>query len=263
MIVDGKKLAADVYEELAKERASLPAGLSLGIIACEPDAVIESFVRIKERAAARLGVALVRRDVPASAGEKGILAAMEELAGATAGIIVQLPLPKNIDVEKVLAAIPGSKDVDGIGGAPACEPPVALAIEEILAQNGIEAGGKNAVVIGAGRLVGAPAAKLLERLGAHVRVMTREEGSTELLKDADIIVSGAGEPGLITPDMIRDGAVLIDAGTSESSGKVRGDAEPACAEKCSVFTPVPGGVGPVAVAMIFKNLFALARGKLS
>jgi len=259
MIVDGKKLAADVYEELAKERANLPAGLSLGIIACEPDAVIESFVRIKERAAARLSIALVRRDVPASAGEKGILDAIDELASKTAGIIVQLPLPKNIDVEKVLAAIPGIKDVDGIGAAPVCEPPVALAIEEILMRSGVEVGEKSAVVVGAGRLVGAPAAKLLERLGAQVRVMTREKGGTELLKDADIIVSGAGEPGLITPEMLRDGAVLIDAGTSEQGGRVRGDADPACAEKCSVFTPVPGGVGPVAVAMIFKNLFFLAR----
>lgn len=118
--------------------------------------------------------------------------------------------------------------------------------------------GKKATVVGSGRLVGAPAARLLRELGAEVQVLEKGD-SLDVLKDADIIVLGAGEPGLVKPEHLKEGVVLIDAGTSESNGKVAGDADPACAEKAALFTPVPGGVGPIAVAMIFKNLFALAK----
>ncbi|HVM73442.1 MAG TPA: bifunctional 5,10-methylene-tetrahydrofolate dehydrogenase/5,10-methylene-tetrahydrofolate cyclohydrolase, partial [Candidatus Paceibacterota bacterium] len=104
-----------------------------------------------------------------------------------------------------------------------------------------------------------PAAELLKSLGAQVSIVTRQSGSLEQLHDADIIVLGAGDPGFVKPEMIKKGVILIDAGTSESAGKVVGDADPTCAEKCSVFTPVPGGVGPIAVAMIFRNLFDLAN----
>ena len=104
-----------------------------------------------------------------------------------------------------------------------------------------------------------PAALILRRRGGNVTTVTLEEGSLEELRDADIIVSGAGSPGLIKPGMIKEGAVLIDAGTSESGGKVVGDASPECANKCALFTPVPGGIGPIAVAMIFKNLSALVK----
>jgi methylenetetrahydrofolate dehydrogenase (NADP+)/methenyltetrahydrofolate cyclohydrolase len=138
-------------------------------------------------------------------------------------------------------------------------PPVAGAIVEIFVRNGVSASGKKAVVVGAGKLVGTPAAQLLRDLGAHVTVVTHTRGSLEELKDADIVVLGAGEPGLVKPEMLKQGVVLIDAGTSESSGKLAGDADPACAHVASVFTPVPGGVGPIAVAMIFKNLLTLAR----
>ena len=122
-----------------------------------------------------------------------------------------------------------------------------------------EIAGKGAVVVGAGRLVGAPSAWLLKSLGANVSMFTLERGSIEDLKTADIVVSGAGNPGFIKPEHLKEGVALIDAGTSELNKKIQGDADPACAEKASVFTPVPGGVGPVAVAMIFKNLFDLVQ----
>jgi methylenetetrahydrofolate dehydrogenase (NADP+)/methenyltetrahydrofolate cyclohydrolase len=136
---------------------------------------------------------------------------------------------------------------------------VAEAISEILVRVNFSAAGKKAVVVGAGRLVGAPAIELLKDIGAHVSVITHTEGSLDELKDADIVVLGAGEPGLVKPEMLKEGVVLIDAGTSESAGKLAGDASPECAEVASVFTPVPGGIGPIAVAMIFKNLFTLAK----
>src|SRR3989338_7099246 len=149
---------------------------------------------------------------------------LEELIKTCDGVIVQLPIPNS---EALLAALPPKKDDDALGLAP---------------------------------LVGAPAAKLLRELGAEVSVITQTRGSLEQLKTADIVVLGAGEPGLIKPEMLKQGVVLIDAGTSEQGGKLSGDATEACAAVASVFTPVPGGIGPIAVAMIFKNLSDLARG---
>lgn len=256
MIVDGRQIAEEIYARL-KERGAL-FGARLGIVCMEPDAVIESFVRIKSRSAQRLGVELVREDVAGPSGTAGIIAAIGRLVPATQGVIVQLPLPSSVDLVGVLAALPGTHDVDGIGPEARVMPPVARAVREILARTGIEPRGRNAVVVGAGRLVGAPVARMLSESGAEVAVLTKGD-ALDALSSADIIVSGAGEPGLIRPGMIREGAVLIDAGTSEQGGRVRGDADPACAEKCAVFTPVPGGVGPVAVAEIFENLEELAR----
>ncbi|MDZ4226464.1 MAG: bifunctional 5,10-methylenetetrahydrofolate dehydrogenase/5,10-methenyltetrahydrofolate cyclohydrolase, partial [Patescibacteria group bacterium] len=178
------------------------------------------------------------------------------------GIIVQLPHP---NADELIAKLPPEKDVDAVGLPPAggalVHTPVAEAISEIFVRSGVAAAGKKAVVVGKGRLVGKPAAELLQSLGAHVTVLTQTSGSLEELQDADIVVLGAGSPGLIGPDMIKEGVVLIDAGTSEAGGKLVGDAQPGCAHVASVFTPVPGGVGPIAVAMIFKNLLTLARHK--
>ena len=141
-----------------------------------------------------------------------------------------------------------------------CSPPVAEAIKEVLRLHDVRPRGKIAVVVGAGRLVGAPAAKLLRELGAEVSVITQTSGSLVELKTADIVVLGVGEPGFIKTEMLKQDVVLIDAGTSEQGGKLAGDADPACISVASVFTPVPGGIGPIAVAMIFKNLSDLARG---
>lgn len=239
MLVDGKKIAEEIIAGLG---ASL-RGKRLGIVVGVQDSATDSFVKIKSRVAARLGVAVVR-------GE------LEELLKTCDGVIVQLPISNS---EALLAALPPDKDVDALGPAPLVRTPVAGAIAEILRLHEVEPRGKKSVVIGAGRLVGAPAAKLLRELGADVSIITQAHGSLEQLKVADIVVLGAGEPGLIKPEMLKHGVVLIDAGTSEQGGKLAGDADPSCAEVCSVFTPVPGGVGPIAVAMIFKNLFELSK----
>lgn len=262
MIVDGKAIAEDLYTELEKRRALIKRAVQLGIVVAGIDPVIESFVGIKMRCAKRLDIDMPRVDLDAGADTEDIIDAVRKLAPDVDGLIVQLPLPKNVDVNAALSAIPDDKDVDAISPlAELIEAPVALAVVEILQRSGIDLKGKRAVVVGAGRLVGAPTAKLLKKLGASVSMFTLEEGSIEDLKDADIVVSGAGNPGFIKPEHIKEGVALIDAGTSELSGKVVGDCDPACAEKAAVFTPVPGGVGPVAVAMIFKNLFDLIEKK--
>lgn len=255
MIIDGKAIAEDIYGSIKLLRS-----LTLGILVGAENPVTDSFVRIKEKAAARLGVRLVRRELAHDTTTDAAVAGVVALAETTDGIIAQLPLPHGINIETVLAAIPSEKDVDGISPHPKVRPPVAGAVAEILLRAGADVRGKKAFVIGSGRLVGAPVAALLANLGADVHVITLGD-SLDGLKDADIVVSGAGKPGLIVPEHIRDGVVLIDAGTSESEGKVAGDVDPACIGKASVFTPVPGGVGPVAVAMIFRNLSILSNTK--
>lgn len=185
-------------------------------------------------------------------------------------IIVQLPLPAGVNAKDVCDAIPPEKDADVLsdsarqkfarGDTDALIPPVVGAIAEIFHAHAIDPRGKKAVIIGRGFLVGAPAAMWLAQQGAQVTVINRStENFAEPLHDADIVVSGAGAPHLITPDMLKRGVLLIDAGTSESDGTIVGDIDPACAKLASLFTPVPGGIGPLAVACLFENAVALVE----
>jgi methylenetetrahydrofolate dehydrogenase (NADP+)/methenyltetrahydrofolate cyclohydrolase len=200
--------------------------------------------------------------------EEDALAAVKE-AGPDA-VIVQLPLPAEFDAQKILDAIPLEKDADVLSSQAYARfeaggglvPPVAGAVMKILTHAGVSVAGKKAVVIGEGRLVGKPVAVALARAGAAVaKVSTSTQSKDELYRDADIIVAGAGVAHLVTPDLVKEGVVLIDAGTSESNGSIAGDLDPACAAKASVFTPVPGGVGPVAVAILFRNVSRLLEGE--
>ena len=183
----------------------------------------------------------------------------------SAGIIIQLPLPSNLNTDELLALIPAAKDVDALTAEARVMPPVVGAVAEILTKNKIDLKGKKAVVVGKGRLVGAPVASWLTQAGAEVTVAdSATKNLTELLLTADIVVSGIGRPHFIKPSMLKVGVILIDAGTSETStdggSKLAGDADPACAAKCTLFTPVPGGVGPLTVACLFQNLCSLIRG---
>ena len=251
-------------EELLVEASHFPTIPTLGVLMGAEDAASASFVKIKERVAEKLRVPMMRELLGAHATTADALGALERLVHACTGVIVQMPLPAQISLADVLAALPPLKDVDAITATQTMlHAPVAEAVSEILVRTNVTVWGKIAVVVGAGKLVGAPVALLLKELGAEVVVVTHNQGSLSDLKNADIVVLGAGEPGLIKPEMLKEGVVLIDAGTSEdrasASRRIAGDASPNCAEVASVFTPVPGGIGPIAVAMIFKNLFALAR----
>src|SRR3989338_6676736 len=262
MIIDGKAIAEDIYSDLAPKFASLSKKPKLGIVVVGAHPVIESFVRIKTRSAERLGVEIVRINVSDKSDAGKIQQAVNRMVANTDAVIVQLPLPQGVDANEVLAAVPNEKDVDALNPRVAEEErlvhaPVALAVVEILKRAGIETAGARTVVVGAGRLVGKPSAWLLRSLGAHVSVFSLEEGSIKNLKDADIVVSGAGNPGFIKPEHLKKCVAFIDGGTSEINKKITGDVDPACADIASVFTTVPGGVGPVAVAMIFRNLLNL------
>ena len=266
MIVDGKAIAEDIYAELKPKFEKLGRAVKLGIIVVGENPVIESFVRMKEHAAERLSVEMVRANLPESARMQDVEQAARTLVSETDAVIMQLPLPKQVDIETALAAVPNEKDVDALNptvpeGQRLVHAPVALAIVEILRRSGVTIAGARTVVVGEGRLVGKPAAWLLQSLGANVSIFSLDKGSITDLKDADIAVLGAGNPGFIRPEHLKEGVALIDAGTSELKKKIHGDADPACAGKASVFTPVPGGVGPIAVALIFKNLLDLVHAR--
>ncbi len=261
MIVNGREMAEAVLTELEEVRAHLGRPVALGILMSGGDAATESFIKIKSKAAERLGIELIRRELDSGATTEDALAALADLASRVQGVIVQLPLPTTIDAEKIIASIPPDKDVDAIGPKPrSVFAPVAEAVREVLKQTGTDVHGKKVVVVGAGRLVGKPTGEMLTEMGANVSFVTETSGSLEELKSADIAILGAGNPGFIRPAMLKAGVVLIDAGTSEAQGgKMMGDADPSCANIASVFTPVPGGIGPVAIAMIFKNLLELSK----
>lgn len=267
MIVDGRMLAKEVLSRVAaraKELSHIPR--VLGIVANATPAT-QSYLRIKEKRAEDAGcvfeVQRFSEDTNADALRAAIAATNAD------AIIVQLPLPSGISAKEVCDAIPVVKDADVLSAAArakfACGdtgallPPVVAAMREIFIQHTVAVKGKRAVVIGSGWLVGSPCALWLTQQGARVSVITSESGDMrEALRGADIVVSGAGVPGLIRPEYLSPGVVLIDAATSESNGVIAGDADPLCAEKCAIFTPVPGGVGPLAVACLFENAVLLA-----
>jgi methylenetetrahydrofolate dehydrogenase (NADP+) / methenyltetrahydrofolate cyclohydrolase len=267
MIFDGKAFAARRREELIIIREML-GEVSLGVVVSSNDPVTSAFVRIKEKNAAMLGVTLVRYVVSDNAHVNEVCAAIGD-ASKESGVIVQLPIP-GIRAEVVLDAIPEDKDVDALspkmvarfqGGDVSLIPPVAAAIRQIVEDTHLSVTDKNVVVVGKGRLVGAPCAELLRQFGAHVSILDDHDDLVTKTRTADIIVLGAGSPHLLKPEMIKEGVAIFDAGTSEAGGVVVGDADPACSEKASFFTPVPGGIGPVAVVEIFSNLFKLRNKK--
>lgn len=261
MLIDGKQIAEDIYKKLESEFADKT--VRLGVVMSGGNEATQSYVRLKERIAQRLGVNVVRTELPETATTEDFVLAVGQLSGHTDGIVVQLPLPEHIDVDVVLATIPADKDIDALNHETLYEDelvhaPVAEAVLEIFERAQVRMAGKKAAVVGMGRLVGIPVSEMLIRENADVEMFI--EGDTlDALNEMDIVVTGVGKPGLITPAMLKAGVVLIDAGTSEQNGKLAGDSTPECSDIASVYTPVPGGVGPIAVAMLFSNLSKLIK----
>ena len=257
MIIDGQTLAREMLAR-TKVRAQMLARPPLVVALTASDTpATRSYLAVKTKRAADAGCIFETRALGASFSDAD-------------SVIVQLPVPAGVNQKEVCDSIPIEKDADVLSTAArkkfekretdALLPPVAAAIHEIFMHNEINPKDKKTVVIGDGWLVGKPAATWLRNQGAKVLVLTSESGGlAAALRVADIVVSGAGSPHFIKPEMLRQGVVLIDAGTSESNGTIAGDADPACVEKCSLFTPVPGGVGPLAVACLFSNAVTLAE----
>ena len=267
MIIDGRAISADILAATRVRAASHGRQLIVRAIVMDPTGATESYLRVKSARAEDAGMRMEVVRMSSNATTEEVMAAVAA-PGADA-VIVQLPLPDSVITSLVLDEIPLAKDADVLSRLAyedfvyrkqdALLPPVVAAIKEVLERSHVEIQGKRAVIVGSGRLVGQPAAVWLEEMGADVLVLTRQSESLAELAHADIVVLGAGSPHLVTPDMLKEGVVLIDAGTSESNGAIVGDADPACAELASVFTPVPGGMGPIAVACLFQNVAKLTK----
>ena len=277
MIIDGRKMAGEVLARAKARAEKLPHSPRVLAIVANETPVTKSYLAIKQKRAADAGCMLEVRRVDMTGIQDMmrshlIVDSIKKAAEEANAIVVQLPLPAGVDTKTVCDAIPLEKDADVLssaarkkfesGDADALLPPVVGAVRKILEFGNVEIAGKRAVVIGAGFLVGSPVASWLMRQGAQVNVIAdpAEFAVARVpLATADIVISGVGSPHLIKPDMLKTGVVLIDAGTSESNGALVGDADPSCAAKCSIFTPVPGGVGPLAVACLFENVVTLAE----
>ena len=278
VIIDGKQIAADVRAEVAakvaelKEKGVLPC-LAVILVGENPASV--SYVTGKRKALAEVGMADRSIQLPENTSEEELLKLIAELNADSSvhGILVQLPLPKHIDEDKVIMAIDPSKDVDGfhpvsVGnlmiGRPGFLPCTPHGIIVLLKKMGIETSGKHAVVIGRSNIVGKPVSILLARKDVNCTVTMCHTGTknmAEITRQADIIVVASGHPHTLTGDMVRDGAVVIDVGVnripdaSKKSGfRLIGDCDfDDLVEKTSFITPVPGGVGPMTIAMLMQN----------
>jgi len=270
MVIDGKKIANEIKTALKAEVLKRTAPPGLFIFTVGENSISEKFLAVKKKFADDIGVVIEMRRFPESIDATQLAEEIERVTREdNVGIIVQLPLPSAIDTRHVLNAIPPARDVDVLSeksfelfkeGTLPILPPVVEAIKEILFRHNVFVGNKNVVIVGRGKLVGEPSAVWFKRHQSKVHIIDEHTlDASRYLLNADVIISGAGVPGLITPEMIKDGVVLLDAGTSEAGGKIVGDADPRCARKASVFTPVPGGIGPITVAMLFKNLLILTE----
>lgn len=266
MIVDGNKIAKELEEKLVTELLfSIPKKVCF--IVFGGNTATEQFVKAKSKVAERVGIIVEVKKYPNVKTTAEAIKLVHTLGEKDYdGIVVQLPLFAGIDTQTVLDEIPPLKDIDVLGtiakesyanGKINRTPPVAQAVYEILESCNVELTGKKIVVAGQGRLVGEPVHLMLNRMKAPhdvVDINTSEKEKLELYKNADIIISGMGIPHGIKPDMIKKGVVLIDAGASEQAGKLVGDIDPTCESKASFITPVPGGVGPITIVCLLRNL---------
>lgn len=260
MIIDGKKIAKGIYARAREKVQKLSHAPELAIVTCAPNFETQKYLALKKKQAAAIGIVTRIIELPHESTTETFQHAIRALTSAH-GIVVQLPLPSGVDTDAVLKSIPITHDVDALNPeTTAILSPVVGAFQEILAEANVSAKDKLVAIIGSGRLVGLPAYQWFEGQGAHVSVVTKDTVDIGYYtKNADIVVCGAGVSGLLTPDMVREGVIILDAGTSEDGGVLKGDADPRCAEKARIFTPVPGGIGPITIATLLSNVVDCAR----
>jgi methylenetetrahydrofolate dehydrogenase (NADP+)/methenyltetrahydrofolate cyclohydrolase len=255
MIIDGRQISREILESVQEKIKPLGRELIIRAVVVSPTPATESYLRTKIARGKDAGMHMDIVRMASNVTTEEVLGVVT--ADGADGVLVQLPLPETLSASLILDEIPLEKVYNEEGFV---LPPIVSAVKEVLSRAGVTVVEKRTVVVGAGKLVGQPVATWLESQGADVEVITKESGSLAQLINADIIISGAGSAHMITPDLIKEGVVLIDAGTSEANGAI-GDAHPDCAQKASVFTPVPGGMGPIVVACLFKNAAELATRK--
>ena len=272
ILLDGKKLSGKILLELKEEVTGMGKKLRLAVVVVGENPVVRKFIEQKKKFGESIGIDVRIYPFDEKITTNELRKRMSEIVHEekNTGVIIQLPLPSQINTQYILNSITPEKDVDVlssralgnfVSGKSQIMPPVAGATRALLEEYGIDYKNKNIVIVGAGNLVGKPVALwlLYEKVTFGV-VRSNTQNPQEFLKYADILISGVGRPKFITGDMVKKGVVVIDAGTSESEGKLVGDVDfDSVAPKASFITPVPGGVGPVTVAILFKNLFTLAK----
>jgi methylenetetrahydrofolate dehydrogenase (NADP+)/methenyltetrahydrofolate cyclohydrolase len=269
-IIDGKTIAARVREQVARDVKELGhVGLATVLVGDDPASDI--YIRRKHEAATEVGIEADDLRLPAETSEEELLDVVARLNADdhVDGILVQLPLPSQIDEPRVIQAVDPVKDVDGFHpvnagllylGTPGHVPATPLGIMELLAASSIAVAGSRAVVIGRSAIVGKPAAHLLLQANATVTIChsrTVELGRHTL--DADILVAAVGVPALVSADMVGSGATVIDVGMNRTDAGLVGDVDPGVLEVAGHMTPVPGGVGPMTIALLLRNAVRAAR----
>ena len=277
-ILDGKAVSLKVKESVkvrADELKKFGVEPTLAVVLVGEDKASQTYVRAKEKACNEYGIKSVAHRLSENTTQNELLALINvlNLDDSIHGILVQLPLPKHIDTNVVLAAIDPRKDVDGfhavnvgklVSGLDGFVPCTPLGVMEILKEYGIDVAGLNAVVIGRSNIVGKPMANLLLNASATVTVThSKTKNLKEICKNADLIVAAIGRPFFLKADMIKDGAVVVDVGINRlDDGRLVGDVDfDEVAPKCSYITPVPGGVGPMTIAMLLNNTILAAQAK--
>jgi methylenetetrahydrofolate dehydrogenase (NADP+)/methenyltetrahydrofolate cyclohydrolase len=282
-ILDGKAAAAAIKDELRArvkalgERGILPG---LGTILVGDDPGSHAYVAGKHRDCAEVGIASIRRDLPATATQDEVEAVVAELNEdpACTGYLVQLPLPKGLDEQRILELVDPAKDADGLHpvslgklvlGVPAPLPCTPHGIVQLLRRYNVEINGAEVTAIGRGTTAGRPLGLIFTRKSENATVTICHTGTRDLAKhtrSADIVIVAAGKVGLLTPDMVKPGAAVVDVGVTRvpaEGGKTRlaGDVDPAVAEVAGYLAPVPGGVGPMTRAMLLSNVVDLAEAQ--
>ena len=272
-IINGKEISAAIRQEIKAEVQEMKKKPGLAVILVGEDPASKVYVRNKNLACEEVGIYSEMYTLPAETTREQLLSLVEQLNESPNihGILVQLPLPKHLDAEEVIMAINPEKDVDAfhpinvgkimIGNFDflPCTP---AGVMELLKRSGIEIAGKECVVIGRSNIVGKPQAMLLLHENATVTIChSRTKDLAEVCRRADIIVSAVGRAKFVTPDMVKDGAVVIDVGMNrDENGKLCGDVDyESVSQKTSYITPVPGGVGPMTITMLLKNTVTAAK----
>ena len=271
-IIDGKALAAKVRAEVADDVAELGhVGLATILVGEDPASGI--YIRGKHKAAREAGFESFDHHLPADTAEDDLYALIAEINedDKVDGLLVQLPLPDHLDENAVIERISPAKDIDGLHpmnagrlalGRPALVPGTPMGIMRMLAEYEIPVKGANAVVVGRSNIVGKPMAQLLLR--EHATVTICHSRTTDLAAhtlEADILVAAVGKLHVVTPEMVKPGATVIDVGMNRTDDGLFGDVDPAAAERAAFITPVPGGVGPMTIAMVLQNTVAAARAR--
>jgi len=277
IIIDGTKIAQDIRRSVREETLAFTEKTGvvpgLAVVLAGDDPASKVYVGRKAKACAEAGFLSREYKLPADVGEAELLALIRDLNNDRQihGILVQLPLPKHIAADKIIAAIDPNKDVDGfhpanvgrlVTGSPLFVPCTPRGIMELIARTGISLSGKDAVVIGRSNIVGKPMALLLLAQNATVTMChSKTKDLPVVARRADVLIAAIGKPRMITADMVKEGAVVIDVGVNRlENGKLAGDvAFDEVAPKTSAITPVPGGVGPMTIAMLMRNTLDAAR----